>query len=83
MIIKYQSKQHTLYVNDNSVTMACNQTKMPHCLSNLSITFNDLPFYAKTQNMSDANKVQALKQLILKGDIDKLNKITGDTFKRL
>lgn len=78
--MKLISDHYTIYVNNNNVIMACNQTRMPHSLSNLCIIFNDLAFYAKTKAMGYDEQAQALQEVVLSGDIQRLNKITGQNF---
>lgn len=78
--MKLVSDRYTIYINGNSVTMACNHTRMPHSLSNLCITFNDLAFYLQTQREGNEGREKALKEVILSGNIKRLNTITGQNF---
>ena len=78
--MKLVSDRYTIYINGNNVTMACNQTRMPHSLSNLCITHNDIDFYLKTQRMGYNEKSEALRAVIVSGDIAKLNNITNERF---
>ena len=78
-----KSDEYTLYVNGSSVTMTHNQNNMPYSLSNLYISTYDVLFYVATQSLSNDDRAERIKQLIIGthiDNLDRLNKITHQNF---
>nr|WP_312538941.1 hypothetical protein [Moraxella sp. CTOTU47616] len=78
-----KSDEYTLYINGSSVTMSHNQNKMPYSLSNLYISTYDVLFYVATQSLSNDDRAERIKQLIIDthlDNLDRLNKITCQNF---
>ena len=79
-----KSSQYTLYIDGANVTLVDNHSRLPQSLSNLIISTHDILFYMATQAMSNDEKADRLKQLIIgthDDNLDRLNKITYQDFK--
>lgn len=79
-----KSSQYTLCIDGSNVTLVDNHSRLPQSLSNLIISTHDILFYMATQAMSNDEKADRLKQLIIgthDDNLDRLNKITYQDFK--
>ena len=79
-----KSSQYTLCIDGSNVILVDNHSRLPQSLSNLIISTHDILFYMATQAMSNDEKADRLKQLIIgthDDNLDRLNKITYQDFK--
>ena len=79
-----KSSQYALYIDGANVTLVDNHSRLPQSLSNLIISTHDILFYMATQAISNDEKADRLKQLIIgthDDNLDRLNKITYQDFK--
>lgn len=79
-----KSSQYTIYIDGSNVTLVDNHSRLPQSLSNLIISTHDILFYMATQAISNDEKADRLKQLIIgthDDNLDRLNKITYQDFK--
>jgi len=79
-----KSSQYTLCIDGSNVILVDNHSRLPQSLSNLIISTHDILFYMATQAMSNDEKADRLKQLIVgthDDNLDRLNKITYQDFK--